>query len=77
VLGNTSFRLTRSLSLNGSASFARIRDQFSLEKGDATEDDVLLRQRQLATGHRYTLSIGVTFNFGALNNATVNPRFSN
>ena len=77
VLGNTSFRLTRSLSLNGSASFARIRDQFSLEKGEATEDEVLLRQRQLATGHRYTVSIGITFNFGALNNATVNPRFSN
>lgn len=74
-LGNLSVRLTRNLSLTGSGTYARIRDQFTLEKGEATEEDVLLQQRQLATGHRYSVSVGVAFSFGALSSATVNPRF--
>jgi len=74
-LGNLSVRLTRNLSLTGSGTYARIRDQFTLEKGEATEEEVLLRQRQLATGHRYSVSVGVAFSFGALSSATVNPRF--
>ena len=75
-LGNLNVRLTRNLALTGSGSYARIRDQFTLEKGEATEEEVLLRLRQLATGHRYAASVGLTFSFGALSNATVNPRFS-
>ena len=75
-LGNLSVRLTRNLSVTASGSYSRIRDQFTLEKGDATEEEVLLRLRQLATGHRYSASVGLTFSFGALSNATVNPRFS-
>ena len=75
-VGNLNVRLTRNLAVVGSGSYARIRDQFTLEKGDATEEEVLLRQRQLATGHRYAASVGLTFSFGALSNATVNPRFS-
>jgi hypothetical protein len=74
-LGNVSVRLTRHFSLTGSGTYARIRDQFTLEKGEATEEEVLLRQRQLATGHRYSVSAGVAFSFGALSSATVNPRF--
>ena len=62
--------------VNGSGSYDRIRDQFTLEKGVASEEEVLLRQRQLATGHRYRFSIGFAFSFGALSNAIVNPRFS-
>ncbi len=73
--GNLSVRLTRGLSVNGSLSFSRIRDQFYLEKGDASEEEVLLRQRQLATGHRVSTSFGLTYSFGSLSNATVNPRF--
>lgn len=74
--GSLNVRLTRNLALVGSGSYARIRDQFTLEKGDATEEEILLRLRQLATGHRYAASVGLTFSFGALSNATVNPRFS-
>jgi hypothetical protein len=76
LLANLSVRLTRHLSVNGSGSYSRIRDQFTLEKGEATEEEVLLRQRQLATGHRYSVGVGFAFSFGALSNATVNPRFS-
>ena len=76
VLANLSVRLSRHFSVNGSGTYARIRDQFTLEKGEATEEEVLLRQRQLATGHRYSVGLGFSFSFGSLSNATVNPRFT-
>ena len=76
LLANLSVRLSRNFSVNGSGTYSRIRDQFTLEKGEATEEEVLLRQRQLATGHRYSVSVGFSFSFGSLSNATVNPRFT-
>ena len=75
-VGSLNVRLTRNLAVVGSGSYSRIRDQFTLETGEASEEEVLLRLRQLATGHRYAASVGLTFSFGALSNATVNPRFS-
>lgn len=76
VLANLSVRLSKHFSLNGSGNYSRIRDQFTLEKGEATEEEVLLQQRQLATGHRYSVGVGFSFSFGSLSNATVNPRFT-
>jgi hypothetical protein len=73
--GSINVRLIRSLTLNTSASYSRVRDLFTLEKGEATDDEVLLRQRQLATGYRYSFSVGFGYAFGALSNTTVNPRF--
>ncbi len=75
VQGNFSVRLLKSLTLNGSGNYQRIRDQFTLVKGSATDEEVLLRQRQLATGYRYSFSVGFGYAFGALSNTTVNPRF--
>lgn len=73
--GNFSVRLLKSLTLNGSGNYSRLRDQFTLVKGSATDEEVLLRQRQLATGYRYSFSVGFGYAFGALSNTTVNPRF--
>lgn len=75
VDANASVRLLKSLTLNASGNYSRLRDQFTLVKGDATDEEVLLRQRQLATGYRYSFSIGFGYAFGALSNTTVNPRF--
>ena len=75
-VANLSVRLTRHLALISSGNYSRIRDQFTLEKGEITDEELLLRQRQLATGHRYGVSAGLSFTFGALSNAIVNPRFS-
>lgn len=72
---NASVRLLKSLTLNASGNYSRLRDQFTLVKGSATDEEVLLRQRQLATGYRYSFSIGFGYAFGALSNTTVNPRF--
>jgi hypothetical protein len=73
--GNISLRVVGALSVSASGSYSRIRDLFTLEKGEATDEEVLLRQRQLATGYRYSFSMGFSYAFGSLSNATVNPRF--
>jgi hypothetical protein len=75
ISGSVSVRIFKGLSVNGSTSFSRIRDQFYLEKSGATEEEILLRLRQLATGYSYYANVGFSFSFGSLSNATVNPRF--
>jgi hypothetical protein len=73
--GNMSIRIFKGFSINGYAGYSRIRDQFYLEKADATAEEILLRLRQLATGYSYNAGFGFSFSFGSLSNATVNPRF--
>jgi hypothetical protein len=75
VDASASVRLLKSLTLTTSGNYSRLRDQFTLVKGTATDEEVLLRQRQLATGYRYSFSVGFGYAFGALSNTTVNPRF--
>lgn len=62
-----------SLSLSGRAQF--IHDQLSLPKSDATAEEVLLRQRQIATNYSYNLKVGFSYTFGSIYNNVVNPRF--
>lgn len=73
--GSFSVQLSESLSLNGNGTYSRIRDLFTLPRGDATDEEVLLRLRQLDTDFRYSFNVGFSYAFGALSNTTVNPRF--
>jgi len=75
IFGNISVRLRKGLSVNGSAGYSRIRDQYYLPKAGATEQEILLRLKQLETGYSASASFGVSYSFGSLGNATVNPRF--
>ncbi len=75
VDGRLDVRLFRGLSLNIDGSASRVRDQLYLPKGGATDEEILLRLRQLQTGHRYRLSAGVNYQFGSIFNNVVNPRF--
>ncbi len=74
--GSTDVRLFKGFSFNVYGGYDRIRDQRSLRKGGATAEEVLLRRRQLATGHSYYLGFGVSYSFGSIFNSVVNPRFS-
>ncbi|UCE42062.1 MAG: hypothetical protein JSV17_03545 [Candidatus Aminicenantes bacterium] len=38
-------------------------------------EEVLLRQKQLATGYTYSMSVGLSYTFGSLKSKVVNPRF--
>lgn len=73
--GDADVRLFKGFSFNVYASYARIRDQINLRKGEASDEEVLLRQRQLATGYSYSVGFGVTYRFGSIYNNVVNPRF--
>ena len=75
--GNVNLRITRGLSVNFSGSASRIRDQLSLPLRDATDEEVLLRIRQLQSGYQVRFNFGITYTFGSLFNNIVNPRFGN
>lgn len=72
--GRTTFRLSRGLQLELRGDAAKVNDQLYLPRGDATDDEVLTRQRALATAFRLSGSIGLTFTFGSIYNTIVNPR---
>jgi hypothetical protein len=73
--GEISVRLARGLSLQGEISGSRIRDQLSLPARDATEEEVLLRLRQLQSGYEFSFSVSLTYTFGSIFSSVVNPRF--
>lgn len=75
--GEVSFRVWRGLSFEVGGSYARIRDLLSLPREGASYEEVLLRQRQLATGYSYSFSVGLNFTFGSTRSNVVNPRFGN
>jgi len=75
VFGNISLQLIEGLSLDIFGDYGRIHDQLSLEKGGATQEEILLRQRALETGYRYFVSVGLSYTFGSIYNNIVNPRF--
>jgi hypothetical protein len=77
VYGDADVRLFRGFSFNVFGNYSRIRDQINLRRGAASPEEVLLRQRQLATGYSYFMGFGVTYRFGSIYNNVVNPRFRN
>lgn len=68
-------RLFKGLALNLSGSFAIIHDQINLPLGVLSNEDILLRQKQMKTGFRYWGSVGLSYTFGSIYNSVVNPRF--
>jgi hypothetical protein len=73
--GGVELNLFRGFSLNVDGSYDRLRDQVYLRAGEASEEEILLRRRQLATGFQYFASVGVSYTFGSRFNTVVNPRF--
>jgi hypothetical protein len=75
--GEIEVRLFKGFTLDFSASAARRRDQLSLRRGDASNEEILVRQRELATGYEYEFGFGISYTFGSIFNNVVNPRFRN
>jgi len=73
--GQVDLRLGRGLSINVGGSASRVRDQIYLPRGTLTNEQVLVRQRALATGYRYFANFGLSYTFGSIYNTVVNPRF--
>jgi hypothetical protein len=75
--GEIDVRLFKGFSLELFARGSRRRDQLSLRRGDATLEEILVRQRELATGYEYEVGFGFSYSFGSIFNNVVNPRFRN
>ena len=76
LFGDIEIRLFRGffLSLNGNSSL--IRDQIYLPRRDASDEEILVRQRQLATDYEWRFRVGITYSFGSIFNNVVNSRFA-
>lgn len=72
--GRAQIRLTRGLSLEVRGDAAKVNDQLFLRRGGASDEEVLTRQRALATNFRIGGSVGLNFTFGSIYNTIVNPR---
>jgi hypothetical protein len=75
LFGDVSLNLFRGLSLNLNTSIESLRDQITLPFEEATSEEVLVNQRQLATSYRYFVFFGVSYTFGSIFSPIVNPRF--
>jgi hypothetical protein len=75
TFGETSVRLFKGFSLDVFGEVSRTRDQIYLQRGSATTEEILVQQRQLATGYQYYVSFGISYSFGSIFNNVVNPRF--
>jgi hypothetical protein len=77
AFGNFDVRLFKGFSLEFFGGGSRRRDQLSLRRGTASTEEILVRQRELATGFQYEIGFGFSYSFGSVFNNVVNPRFRN
>jgi hypothetical protein len=75
VFGFTEIRIFKGFSVNSFGEYSRTRDQIYLPAGGASNEEILLRQRQLLSGYQYFFNFGVSYSFGSTFNNIVNPRF--
>ena len=73
--GNGDFRIYKGLSVSVFGSVGLIHDQLSIPKAGASEQDVLLQRRQLATSYQYFGFFSLRYTFGSKFANVVNPRF--
>lgn len=68
-------RLFKGLSVYGFGYYNLNRSQIELPSSGASYEEVLLRQRQLASNYDYYTHVGLRYTFGSLYNNVVNTRF--
>ena len=72
---NFRFRVSEGLSLNFSGGFSMIHDQLNLPSEGATQEEILLTRKEIATQFEYSFSVGFRYTFGSIFSNIVNPRF--
>lgn len=69
-----SVRILKGLAVSFYANLNLIRDQINLPAGEASIEDILLRQRQIATNFELNTGIGLSYTFGSAFNNIINTR---
>jgi hypothetical protein len=74
-VGTVSLQVLAGLSLSVSGGYDLIHDQLSLRKEGASEEERLLRLREMETGYSGWASVNLTYTFGSIYSNIVNPIF--
>jgi hypothetical protein len=77
AFGGADVRLFKGFSISVDGGMSKRQDQLSLRRGEATTEEILIRQRELATDYSYDFRFGLSYSFGSIFNTVVNPRFRN
>jgi len=51
--------------------------QLNIPKTSASYEDILLKQKEIASDYSFWMSAGLSYTFGSIYNNVVNPRFNN
>lgn len=74
LFSRLSVRVFQGLAVTFSGSFEVIRDQINLPAGNASIEDVLLQQKQIATDYELGFRVGISYTFGSAFNNIINNR---
>ncbi len=77
INSNISWRIAKGLELSYYMGYGIIHDQISLTKDGATQEELLLQQKELKTDFTFWTNFGLSYTFGNIYNNVVNPRFGN
>ena len=69
------YRIYKGLSLTMWGDASLVRDQLNLSNEGATEEEILLRRKEIASNFKFSVNIGLSYTFGSVYNNVVNPRF--
>jgi hypothetical protein len=75
VNGAVSWKIVKGLNFAIWGNYGLIHDQIALRKGQATRDQLLVKNRELKSSFEYNMGIGFSYRFGSVLNSIVNPRF--
>jgi hypothetical protein len=67
-------RITKNVAFDIWFELQSIHNQIYLPAGNASLEEILLRQRSMATTYQYSVGIGLNFKFGSIYNNVVNQR---
>jgi hypothetical protein len=73
--GRLNVRLVKGLQFDLGGTVERTKDQIQLPREGVSDEEVLLRRRELGTEYRYFINFGLSYTFGSIFNNIVNPRF--
>ncbi|NHF58073.1 DUF481 domain-containing protein [Flavobacteriaceae bacterium TP-CH-4] len=74
LFGRLSIRIIKGLAVRFSGRVEYIQDQINLPAGDASLEDLLLQQKQIATDFELGFSVGLSYTFGSAFNNIINTR---
>jgi hypothetical protein len=68
------FRITAGLTVNFYGAYSYIRDQLNISGVDLSDEERLLRLRELQSGSYFFTAVGLSYTFGSVFSNVVNPR---